>query len=257
MEGRSLSSLTGIPSTTHTDKDVNLLDLSDINSLIRRSLPSKPNVGNITSSPSPATTLSAASSTGLLTIYCIETGSVAQSIRCRQSLTDTTVISNNVEMTTTPIDEGRLLNSRDKLQELLTDAEKTAAINDGDNISLGDEDDDDDDETIVDDSLYPQSFPAPPNCVMSPCPICFEQAVLQVSSCCYFLCCNSCWRAHILATLNDGRIKIPCAANECNKYLTREAIVNFVRHDQPLHEHFLKSYSIANQNPRAKTCKKE
>ena len=137
----------------------------------------------------------------------------------------------------------------------MTNVEKTVFVSDGDNDSF--DDDDDDDETITDGVIYSKPIPTPPNYVSSPCPICFEQAVLQVSPCCYFLCCNNCWRAHISSSINDGRIKIPCVANDCNKYLTRESIVNFVRYDPQLHERYLKLYLIANQNPRAKTCKKK
>ncbi|CAF1673830.1 unnamed protein product [Rotaria magnacalcarata] len=249
MAEQYLSSSTDIPSALRVNKESNSLDTPDANYLISRSLSNKLNVSAMTSAPSINSTLSAASSTGSLTIYCIETGSIAQSVRRRQSLTNTTVLSNNIEITTTSADEGRLLNDNDKPQELLADVEKTATVSDGDNVSF-----DDDDETIIDYSLYPQSFPTPPNYVSSPCPICLEQAVLQVSPCCYFLCCNSCWRAHISSTISDGRIKIPCVSNECNKYLTRESIVNFVRYDPPLHERYLKLYLNANQNPRAKTC---
>jgi hypothetical protein len=251
MAEQYLSSSTDIPSTINIVKESNPLDTLDVNSLIRRSLSNKLNVTAVTPPPSIATTSSSASSTASLTIYCIETGSVAQSIRRRQSLTNTTVIPNNIEITTIPIDEGRLLNDNDKPQDLLTDIEKTVTMSDGDNESF----DDDDDETLTYESLPPQSFPTLPNYVSSPCPICLEQAVLQVSPCCYFLCCNSCWRAHISSAINDGRIKIPCVANECNKYLTRESIVNFVRYDPSLHERYLKLYLNANQNPRAKTCK--
>jgi hypothetical protein len=260
MAEQCLSSSIDVPSTLHILKESTPLDTLDVNSLIRRSLSNKPNVTAMTPPPSIATTSSSSSSsssssTASLTIYCIETGSVAQSIRRRQSLTNTTVVpnNNNIEITTTAIDEGRLFNNNDKPQELLTDVEKTVTVSDGDSESF---DDDDDDETIIDDSLFPQSFPTPPNFVSSPCPICLEQAVLQVSPCCYFLCCNSCWRANISATINDGRIKIPCVSSECNKYLTRESIVNFVRYDPPLHERYLKLYLNANQNPRAKTCEK-
>jgi hypothetical protein len=244
MAEQCLASSTDIPSTLHIAKQSNSLDTLDVNSLIRRSLSNKLNVTAVTPPPSVATTSSsAASSTASLTIYCIETGSVAQSIRRRQSLTNTS------------IDEGCLLNDNDKPQVLLTNVEKIVSASDGDNDSF-DDDDDDDDETTIDEISYPKPFPTPPNYVSSPCPICFEQAVLQVSPCCYFLCCNNCWRAHISSTINDGRIKIPCVANDCNKYLTRESIVNFVRYDPSLHERYLKLYLIANQNPRAKTCKK-
>ncbi|CAF1118787.1 unnamed protein product [Adineta steineri] len=250
MAEQYLSSSTDIPSTIDVVKKSTILDTTlDTNSFIRRSLSNKLNVTCVTPTPS-----STASSTTSLTIYCIETGSVAQSLRRRQSLTNTTVIPNNIEITTNPIDEGRLLNDNNKPQDLLTDVEKTVTMSDGDNESFDDDDDDDDDETIIDDSLDPQSFPTLPNYVSSPCPICLEQAVLQVSPCCYYLCCNSCWRAHISSTINDGRIKIPCVANECNKYLTRESIVNFVRYDPVLHERYLKLYLTFNQNPRAKTC---
>lgn len=246
MAEQCLSSSTDIPSIVHREKDLNSLD--------HRSLSNRCNVLSITPTPSIITTASSsiASSSASLTIYCIETGSIAQSIRRRQSLTNTTTSPNNIEMTTTTtttsIDEGRLVNDNDKPQVLLTNAEKAVTRNDSDNDSS------DDNETLIDESTYQKPFSIPPNYVISPCPICFEQAVLQVSPCCYFLCCNNCWRAHISATINDGRIKIPCVSNECNKYLTRESIVNFIRYDQPLHDRYLKLYLNANQNPRAKTC---
>jgi len=251
MAEQCISSSTDIPSTLYIVKESNQLDTLDVNSLIRGSLSNKLNLTAVTPPPSIATTSSSASSTASLTIYCIETGSVAQSIRRRQSLTNTTVLPNNIEINTTSVDEDRLLNDNDKPQVLLTNIEKTTTVSDGDNESF-----DDDDETMTDEILFSKPFPTPPNYVSSPCPICLEQAVLQVSPCCYFLCCNTCWRAHISSTINDGRIKIPCVANECNKYLTRESIVNFVRYDPPLHERYLKLYLNANKNPRAKTCKK-
>ena len=281
MAEQCLAGSTDIPSTVvHLGKEANPLETLDVNCLVRRSLSTKLNI-NAASPSSTATNTSSsssASSTASLTIYCIETGSVAQSIRRRQSLTTTTttptVQPNNVEIMTTRIDEGRRLNNNDddddddddagddKPREPLTDVEKSATVSNSDNDSFDDDDvvdddDDDDDETVIDGSLYSQSFPTPANYVSSPCPICLEQAVLQVSPCCYFLCCNSCWRAHISAAISDGRIKIPCVATDCNKYLTRESIVNFVRYDPLLHERYLKLYLNANQNPRAKTCKRD
>ena len=258
MAEQCLSSSTDIPSNLHTVKESNSLDTLDVNSLVRRSLSNKLNVTTIAPpppSPSSTATSSSASSTASLTIYCIETGSVAQSIRRRQSLTNPIGQPNNIEITTTSINEGRLLDEHDKTQVLLTNTEKTAVTSDNDNDSFDDDDDDDDDGTIIDDIVDSKPFTMPANYVSSPCPICFEQAVLQVSPCCYFLCCNNCWRAHISSAINDGRIKIPCVANDCQKYLTRESIVNFVRYDPALHDRYLKLYLIANQNPRAKTCK--
>lgn len=260
MAEQCLSSSTDIPSSLHSVKESNSLDTLDVNSLVRRSLSNKLNVSTMAppSTTTTTTTNSSASSTASLTIYCIETGSVAQSIRRRQSLTNPIGQLNNIEITTTSsINEGRLLDEHDKTQVLLTNTEKTTVTSDNDNDSFDDDDDDDDDETTMDDIVDPKPFTIPANYVSSPCPICFEQAVLQVSPCCYFLCCNNCWRAHISSTINDGRIKIPCVANDCNKFLTRESIVNFVRYDPPLHDRYLKLYLIANQNPRAKTCKNE
>ena len=275
MAEQCLAGSTDIPSTVvHPGNEANPLETLDVNCLVRRSLSTKLNIN--AASPMPTSTnTSSSSSTASLTIYCIETGSVAQSLRRRQSLTTSTptVQPNNVEIMTTRIDEGRRLNNDDddddddddagddKPREPLTDVEKSATVSNSDNDSFDDDvgygDDDDDDETVIDGSLYSQSFPTPANYVSSPCPICLEQAVLQVSPCCYFLCCNSCWRAHISAAISDGRIKIPCVATDCNKYLTRESIVNFVRYDPLLHERYLKLYLNANQNPRAKTCKRE
>jgi hypothetical protein len=125
--------------------------------------------------------------------------------------------------------------------------EKCIFYNDSDNDSF-----DDEDEPIVTDSVYSALLS---NSGLMTCPICLESAVLQSASCCKFHCCNSCWCAHISSAINDGRIKISCAASECNKYLSREIIVNFIRFDSNLHERYLKLYANANQNPRAKTCK--
>ena len=112
MAEQCLSSSTDIPSTLESNS-------IDNNSLIRRSLSNRLNVTAVTPLPTVATSSpssSSASSTASLTIYCIETGSVAQSIRRRQSLTNTTVLPNNIEITTTSIDEGCLLNDNDKPQ---------------------------------------------------------------------------------------------------------------------------------------------
>lgn len=255
MAEQCLSSSTDIPSSLNAVKESNSLDTLDVDSLIRRSLSNQVHVTTIELPPSSvATNSSSASSTASLTIYCIETGSVAQSIRRRQSLTNPVGQANNIEITSC-INEGCLLDEQDKTQVLLTNADTTGLTSDDDNDSF--DDDDDDDETTLHEIIDPKSYPISSNYVSSPCPICFEPAVLQVSPCCYFLCCNHCWRAHISATINDGRIKIPCVSNECHKYLTRESIVNFVRYDPSLHDRYLKLYLIANQNPRAKTCKKK
>lgn len=257
MAEQCLSSSTDIPSSLDSVKESkNSLDTLDVDSLIRRSLTNQIHVTTIERPPPPppsVATNSSASSTASLTIYCIETGSVAQSIRRRQSLTNPVGQANNIEITPC-INEGCLLNEHDKTQVLLTNADTTGLTSDDDNDSF---DDDDDDETTLHEIVDPKSYSIPANYVSSPCPICFEAAVLQVSPCCYFLCCNNCWRAHISSTINDGRIKIPCVSNDCHKYLTRESIVNFVRYDPPLHDRYLKLYLIANQNPRAKTCKRK
>ena len=266
MAEQRLASSTDTPSSPHLATESIPLESLDVSSLKRRSLSSKLNINAVSSAPSIASSSSSTSSTASLTIYCIETGSVAQSIRRRQSLTNPSTPSTHLETTApTPINEGRPAHSGgvvtvddedaddNKPLELLTDVEKSATVSNSDNDSFHEYDDD---ETIIDYSVHSQSFLTPANYVSSPCPICFEPAVLQVSPCCYFLCCNSCWRAHISATINDGRIKIPCVASECNKYLTRESIVNFVRYDPPLHDRYLKLYISANQNPRAKTCKR-
>lgn len=193
------------------------------------------------------------SSTGSLTIYCIETGSVAQSIRRRQSLTNGIFAALTPTVAAAATLEGHDDGSEnDKNPNLSTELEKSTTISNSDIASFVSEDDD---ETIADYSLQSQMIITPPNHVRSECPICYEQAILQVSPCCYFLCCNSCWRAHILSTINDGRIKVPCITSNCNQYLTRESIINFVRYDTALHDRFLKLYFNANQNPRAKTCK--
>jgi hypothetical protein len=130
------------------------------------------------------------------------------------------------------------------------DAEKCTFINDSDNDSF-----DDEEETVAADLFYSSLFANSTSYTSTTCPICFESSILQSALCCNFRCCSSCWRAHISCAINDGRVKIICASNECNKYLVRETIVNFIRYDSTLHERYLKLYANVNQNPRAKTCK--
>jgi hypothetical protein len=203
-------------------------------SLIRRSLSNKLHVLAVTP-PATITTTSptiSTSSTASITTYCIETGSVVDSNQCEHSIAGTTI----------PITTSST--------EVLPDVEKCPSLSDSDNDSF-----DDEDETIIGESFHSSLSSAPANCIILPCPICFESGALQSSSCCTFHCCSSCWRAHISATINDGRIKIPCISRECIKYLTRETTVNFIRYDSVLHERYLKLYTNSNQNPRAKTCK--
>jgi hypothetical protein len=232
MAEQNLSNSTDIPSM----KESIPIETFQVNSLIRRSLSNKLHVLAVTP-PATMTTTSptlSTSSTASIATYCIETSFVPQSTQYEHSIAGTTV----------PI----TMNSTD---EVLTDVEKCPSDNDNDsdNDSF-----DDEDETNVVESLYSSLYSAPSNCIIMPCSICLEPAVLQSSSCCTFHCCLSCWRAHISATINDGRVKIPCISNECNRYLTRESIVNFIRFDSVLHERYLKLYANANQNPRAKTC---
>jgi len=151
---------------------------------------------------------------------------------------------------TIPTDEDHVSNDDVKQLEILSDINKCEFFNDSDNDSF-----DDEDETIISESLYPSLPPISSNYGTMSCPICFESSILQSSSCCKFRCCNSCWRSHISAAINDGRIKISCTSNQCDKYLARETIVNFIRYDSILHERYLKLYANMNQNPRAKTCK--
>ena len=134
------------------------------------------------------------------------------------------------------------------------DIEKGATIDESDNDSF---DDEADEERMFSDSFFVSLSTTSANHVLTSCPICFESSILQSASCCKFRCCNSCWRAHITSALNDGRVKISCASSDCNKFLTRDIIVNFLRYDTTLHERYLKLYINANQNPRAKTCMKK
>jgi hypothetical protein len=140
--------------------------------------------------------------------------------------------------------------STDEGHVSIEDVDKCAFINESDNDSF-----DDEEETIVADPFYSSLSAVSSNYGLTPCPICLESCILQSASCCKFRCCNSCWRTHILTAINEARVKISCASNECNKYLVREIIVNFIRSDSILHERYLKLYANANQNPRAKTCK--
>jgi hypothetical protein len=225
----------------------NLVNPTD--TLIRRSLSNKLNV--LAGTPSPITaatsTKLSASSIASLAMYCTETDPVTQSTRCQQAITNITLTSN-----ITPTDEGRVNNDYVRRQELLREIEKGISLN---HIESDSFDDDDDDETTITDPHYSSLRSIASNRVIMSCPICLESSALQYSSCCKFYCCNSCWCAHISSTINDGRIKITCISNECNKYLTRESIVNFIRYDRILQERYLKFYANANQNPRAKICK--
>ena len=232
----------------HITKESTPLETSHhVNSLIRRSSSNKSNV--IAETPPPIMTITSptlsTSSTASLTMHCTETDSVTQSIRHQQSITNTTLTS-----TSTPIDESHAISYSHEVQELVRLVEKGIALNDSDNDSF-----DDEDETITADAHYSSVSSITSNRIIMPCPICFESAALRSSSCCTFQCCMSCWCTHISSTINDGRIKITCISNECNKYLTRESIMNFIRYDPILQERYLKFYANANQNPRAKICK--
>jgi len=187
------------PSISNTIKELNPIEIHDVNSfIIRRSLSNKLDVLAVISPPTSST----------------------------ESITQSIIMI--------PTD----------------DVKNSTLFNDSDNDSF-----DDEDEIITSDSIYSSLSPTSSNYGLIICPICFESSTLQSSSCCKFRCCNTCWCAHISSTINDGRIKISCISNECNKYLSREIIVNFIRYDTILHERYLKLYANINQNPRAKTCK--
>ena len=110
------------------------------------------------------------------------------------------------------------------------------------------------------DDAESESFIAPidpmavPNYPGQTCPICMDSVGLYPSPCCSFACCTPCWHLHISTAVNDGRVKVPCASNDCKKYLPKEFILNYIGADSQLHERFIKLYLIANQNPRSKTC---
>jgi hypothetical protein len=233
MTEEILANSTDTPSTLHIMKESVPVETHHVNSLIRPSSSNKLNV--LATAPSPTMTTNSTSTS----MCCIETDSIAQSI------TDT-----SISIAATPIDEDHILNGDIIRQGLLLVVEKHTSLNDSDNDSF-----DDEDEAIVTDSIYSSLSSTPTSYAIMSCPICFESLMLESSSCCTFRCCVSCWRTHISTTINDGRIKISCVSNECNKYLTRESIVNFIRYDSVLHERYLKLYANANQNPRAKTCK--
>lgn len=232
-----LSNSTDNPSNVHLGKESISLDARHVNSFIRRSLSNKLNILAVT--PSSTMTTTSASSTRSLAMTCADLDSATRSIQRHQSTVNTT----------SPTDEVHVLNDDVKQHESSTNVNKRTSLNDSDSDWF-----DDEEETVVAESLYSSLSPSVPNSAPMVCPICYESATLQSPPCCTFQCCNSCWRSHISASINDGRIKISCSSNECNKYLTRETIVNFIRHDIPLHERYLKLYANANQNPRAKTC---
>lgn len=157
-------------------------------------------------------------------------------------------ISNKLDLLIVP---PTMLSTEDVLlQSTMDGLEKDFSFHDSDTDSFDDEND-----PIAVDSVYGLSTITSSSYGLLPCPICFETTVLQSASCCEFRCCGSCWRQQISATVNDGRVKIPCASNDCDKHLTRETISSFIRYDPMLHERYSKLYIIANQNPRAKTCK--
>ena len=149
-------------------------------------------------------------------------------------------------------DEDRASMSDPRVHRFLRSAARQPDDSDSDTDSFDDEED-----TFVAHSIASSISVDTPSYVATSCPICCETAFLRPSTCCIFQCCCSCWRAHISAALNDGRIKISCVSSDCSKYLTKESIVNFIRHDPVLHERYLKLYINANQNPRAKTCEIE
>ncbi|CAF3698142.1 unnamed protein product [Rotaria socialis] len=252
MAEQCLSNATETPSISHPMKQPTSIEARHVNTLIRRSLSNKLNILSLT----PSTTMTTAStpSTGSLAMTCIELGCVVRSIHRPQSIMNATET-----ITTTPsTDEDHVFMHDVKRLEVLTDANNCALTFDSDNDDNDDDDDDDsfddEEEAIVADSLNSSLSSTMLNYVPMPCPICLEQASLQTAPCCTFYCCSSCWRSHISASLNDGRIKMLCPSNECNKYLTRDSIVNFLRYDPILYERYHKLYDNANQNPRAKTC---
>lgn len=114
---------------------------------------------------------------------------------------------------------------------------------------------DDEDEIMPPGSSYLTISPISSTYPLMNCPICLESSVLESTSCCKFLSCHHCWHTHISTAINDGRIQISCASNDCNKYLSRDIIISFIRDDLILYERYLKLYANVNQNPRAKTCK--
>ncbi|CAM4820582.1 unnamed protein product [Rotaria magnacalcarata] len=231
-------------------KEPTSIETRHVNTLIRRSLSNKLNILSLT--PSTTMTTTSTPSTGSLTMASIDLGCVVRSIHRPQSITNATETT-----MTTPTDEDHVFMDDIKRLESPTDANYCALNVDSDNDDSDDDDADsfdDEEEAIVADSLNSSLSSTMLNYVPMPCPICLEQASLQTASCCTFYCCSSCWRSHISASLNDGRIKMLCPSNECNKYLTRDSIVNFLRYDPILYERYLKLYDNANQNPRAKTC---
>lgn len=248
MAEQCLSNSIDTPSTLHLIKESTTLESRHTNSLIRRSLSNKLNILAVT--PSTTLTTNSIPSTGSLATTRTDLGSLVQAVQRNQSVTNATGTITPTTATT-PKDESPVC--------LIPTTKPFGSMTNFDACGLsGDSDDDsfdDEEEAVVAESLYSSLSSTVSNYAPMVCPICLESTTLQSSACCRFHCCSSCWRAHISASLAEGRIKILCASSECNKYLTRESIVNFIRHDSVLHERYLKLYTIANQNPRAKTCK--
>jgi hypothetical protein len=143
-------------------------------------------------------------------------------------------------------DEIRAATESEMLQSLLAELKRHRSYRRAANDSFDDEDD-----LILDDPLSQLQTSSQ---FSMTCPICLESTQLRISSCCSFSFCNYCWLAHISAAINDGRIQIPCASSSCTKYISRETILSLIQHDDSLHDHYLKLYTIANQNERRKTC---
>ena len=231
--------------STYSSKDSITYQTHLRNSPIHYSLSNKLDSRAVT--PVPVMTITSLSSTTSLEMYSVKKRCIDSSIRRHPTK------ANEVKPTTvTATGEDHVFNDDVEQQTSLSDVDKNASLSDNDDDS---DSFDDDDELILPESLYSTVSSALTNHDPKSCPICFEVVSLQSVSCCTFSCCESCWHAHISATLNNGRIKILCASNDCNKYLPRETVLNLIRHNSSLHERYLKLHAKMNQDSRAKTCK--
>lgn len=143
------------------------------------------------------------------------------------------------------------------LRQLLEEIRAVRRRHDNDEDRDDDSFDDDDDEADREsdgDAKYVEL--RTPDLPRMTCPICFENTYLQASPCCSYASCLSCWRAHIASALSDGRVTVNCVSLDCTKHLPRETILDIIRTDQALSDRYARLYTILNQNPRSKTCKK-
>ena len=244
MNEQILSNSTDTPSSIPAKKELSSAETNDhVNtSNLRRTLSNKLHASAV---PPTLSSMSGPSSLAIVTpsISVLETTSIPSEESHTLSLASSTIEN---------IDEPRAMDDNYVLRSVLAEMRTQRRLNGHD---VDDDSFDDEDETFIEESMYSISAFPPVHSVVLPCPICLETAVLRPSPCCSFSCCQTCWAAHVTATINDGRIQVPCVASQCNSYLPRELIISTIRYEESSYARYMKLYSVFNQNPRSKTCK--